>query len=42
MGARSLLKSYESPGLAAAGEGAVERVLTLVEVAFIDMLGKVA
>lgn len=42
MGARSLLKSYESPGLAAAGEGAVGRVLMLVEVAFMDKLSKVA
>lgn len=40
--ARSMWKGYKSPGLPAAGEEAIERVLTLVEVAFMDMLGKVA
>lgn len=40
--ARSLWKGYKSPGLPAAGEEAIERVLTLVEVAFMDKLGKVA
>lgn len=42
MDARGLRKGYESPGLPAAGEGAIGRVLMLVEVAFMDKLGKVA
>lgn len=42
MDARGLRKGYESPGLSAAGEGAVGRVLMLVEVAFMDKLSKVA
>lgn len=42
MDARSLRKGYESPGLPAAGEGSVERVSMVVEVAFLDKLGKVA
>lgn len=42
MDARGLRKVYESPGLTAAGEGAVERVLTLAEAAFMDKPGKVA
>ncbi len=42
MDARGLRKGYESPGLPAAGEGAVGRVLMLVEVAFMDKLSKVA
>lgn len=39
--ARSLRKGYELPGLPAAGEGGVERVPMIVEVAFLDKLGKV-
>lgn len=42
MDVRSLRKGYESPGLPAAGEGAVGRAPTLVGVAFMDKLGKVA
>lgn len=42
MDARGLRKGYETPGLPATGEGAIEHVLTPVEVAFIDKLGKVA
>lgn len=42
MDVRSLWKGYESPGLPAAGEGAVGRAPTLVGVAFMDKLGKVA
>lgn len=42
MDARGLRKGYESPGLPATGEGAVGRVLMLVEVAFMDKLSKVA
>lgn len=39
---RSLRKGYGSLGLPAAGEGAVERVLTLVEVAFMNKHGGAA
>lgn len=42
MDARSLLKGNESPGLAAAGEGAVGRVLTLAEAAFMNKHGRAA